>query len=167
LTLHILFRATDEVDAELRQDVGRIVQRLRQVVDAAPDEHPERARIVPARALDDPPGTFRGLADAGRAGRFDRALFGDPAQRVGLGVTTRVTRQVPVIGRVPIDHVERVLAPPRPVRRRDDAFDVEGIGIQQEVDHGLVVVRVGPADVRGDEDARPLAGGRLPWRHRR
>ena len=49
-----LVRPADEVDAELRQDVGRVVQRLREIVDAAPHQDVERPRVGAPRALDDP-----------------------------------------------------------------------------------------------------------------
>ena len=60
-----LVRPADEVDAELRQDVGRVVQRLGEVVDSAPDEHPQRARIVAPRGADDPVRSFRRASNAG------------------------------------------------------------------------------------------------------
>ena len=41
----LLVGAADEVDAQPGQDVRRIVQRLRQILEAAPDQHVERSRI--------------------------------------------------------------------------------------------------------------------------
>ena len=80
-----LVRPADEVDAELRQDVGRIVQRLGEVVDAAPDEHIERPRIVAPRAPDDPVGAFRRCPEPRPARTLERALLRDRPQRVGRG----------------------------------------------------------------------------------
>ena len=79
----LLVRAADEIDPQLRQNVRRVVQRLREILDAAPDQHMQRPRIVAPRALDDPLGPFGWFAEAGCAQRVERALLGDGAQRVG------------------------------------------------------------------------------------
>ena len=92
-----LVRPADEVDAELRQDVGRVVQRLGEIVDAAPDEHLERARIGAPRALTIQSEPSVGRPNAGGPGAIERALLGDAAQRIGRRVVRGVGLQVGVV----------------------------------------------------------------------
>ena len=149
----LLVGAADEVDAQLRQDVGRVVQRLRQVLEPAPDQHVERPRIGGPRALDDPARSLGRLAHA-RVGRdVDLALLRDRAQRVRRRIAIRVAAQVRIVALVAVDHLEDVALAPRPVRRRHQAFEVEHVGVEQQVDHRLLVVGIGAADVGRDEDA--------------
>ena len=149
-----LVGAADEVDAQFRLDVRRVVRRLREVVDATPHQHPERARVVAARALHDPVGALGLLANPDSRTSLDRALLGEPTQGLGLRVSIGVSLQVRVIHSIPIDDLEDVLTPAWSVRRRDDPLDVEHIGIQQEVHHRLEIVRIGAADVGRHEDTR-------------
>ena len=79
-----LVRTADEVDAQLGQDVRRIVQRLRQVVDAAPHQDIQRSRILGAGALDDPLGAF-GWRTHAAGRRRNRALSRDCPQDRGAG----------------------------------------------------------------------------------
>ena len=75
----LLVRTADEIDPQLRQNVRRVVQRLRQVLDAAPDQNMQWPRIVAPRALDDPFGAFGRLADTGLTRRVERTLLADGA----------------------------------------------------------------------------------------
>ena len=149
----LLVGAADEVHAQLRQDVRRVVQRLRQVLDTTPDEQVERAGIGNPRALDDPARSLGRLAHS-RVGRhLGLALLRDRAQRVRRRVTRGVRPQVRIVALVAVDHLEDVALAPRPVRRRHQAFQVEHVGVEQQMDHRLLIVGIGAADVGRDEDA--------------
>ena len=161
-----LVGSADEVHAQLRQDVGRVVQRLRQVLETTPDEQVERARIGGPRALDDPARSLGGLAHARVRRHFGLALLRDRAQRVRRRIAIRVAAQVRIVALVAVDHLEDVALAPRPVRRRHQAFQVEHVGVEQQVDHRLLVVGVGAADVRRDEDAMADAVERAAGRRR-
>jgi hypothetical protein len=50
----LLVRAADVIDPQLRQNIRRVVQRLRKIFHATPDEHMQRPGIVAAGAFDDP-----------------------------------------------------------------------------------------------------------------
>jgi hypothetical protein len=141
------------VDPQLRQDVRRVVQRLRQILEPAPHQQVERPWIGRPRPIDDPARAFGRLPHAGVGRHFGLALLGDRPQRVGRRIAIRVPAQVRVVARVLVDHLEDVVLPPRPVRRRDQALQVEDVGVEQQVRHRLLIVGIGPADVRRHEHA--------------
>jgi hypothetical protein len=78
----LLVRPADEVDAELRQDVGRIVQRLGEIVDPAPHQDPQRPPIVTPGASDDPVGPFRRCPESLITRAPEGTLFRNGPQRV-------------------------------------------------------------------------------------
>ena len=160
-----LVRAADEIHAQLRQDVGSIVQRLRQVVDTAPHEHPQRPRIDPPRAAHDPVRAFGRASRAGRTG-FDCTLFADSPQGVGRRIAGGIRLQVREVRGVAIDDLQEMLLAAGPVRRRDQPLDVEHVGVDEEVHHRLEIVGIGAADVRRNEDPRPRIRRLLPRRGR-
>ena len=155
-----LVRPADEVDAELRQDVGGVVQRLGEVLDAPPDQDVQRPRVVASGAPDDPVRALRRLADARGPRPVDGPLPGDRPQGVGPGVSGGMRHQVGVVALVGVDDPQDVRLPPRAEGRGDEPLDVEDVRVEEQVHHRLEVVRVGPADVGGDEDAGPIAGRR-------
>ncbi len=105
----LLVRAADEVDAQLGQDVRRVVQRLRQILEAAPDQQVERPRIGGPGALDDPARALGRLPHAGVGRHLGLALLGDRPQRIGRRIAIRVPAQVRVVARVLVDHLEDVV----------------------------------------------------------
>ena len=153
--------ATDHVHAQLALDGRIVVQRLRQVLEAAPQQHPQRTRIVAARVLDDPLRSFGGLAPALRAGQVRAALLCDGTQAVRRGIAVGPGAQVGIVFFVDGDDVEQValavaaLAP----RRGDQAFEVDHVAVEQQVHQRLEVVEIGAADVGGDDHARSFGGG--------
>jgi hypothetical protein len=64
--------------------------------------------------------------------------------------------QVWIVGRIPVYDLKNVLAASWTIRRRNQAFHVEHVRIEEEVHHRLEVVRIRPTDVRGDDDARSM-----------
>ena len=104
-------------------------------------------------ALDDPARPLGRLAHAGVRRHFDLALLRDRAERRRRRIAIRVTAQVRVVPLVTVDHLEDVAGAPRPVRRRDQAFQVEHVGVEQQVDHRLLIVGIRSADVGRDQDA--------------
>jgi hypothetical protein len=68
-----------------------------------------------------------------------------------------MTREVPIISLVTIDHPQNVLLPAWTGRRRYQAFNLEHVRIEQEMDHRLEIVRIGSADVRRHEHAMSVA----------
>ena len=109
--------SADKIYAELRPDVRRVVQRLREILDAAPHEHMERSRIGAPRTAHDPVGAFRRHADPGRPGTVERALFRHRAQRLGRGVADRVGLQVGIVALIVGDDLKDVLLATWAVRR--------------------------------------------------
>ena len=153
-----LVRPADEVDAELRQDVGRVVQRLGEVLDAAPHEHPEGTRVGLPRAPHDPLGPFGRASDPAAGGHVDRPLLRHAAQCIGGRVARGVRLQRRVVLGVAVDDLEDVLAAARSPGRRDEALHVEHVGVEEEVHHRLDVVGVGASDVRRHDDSGPRIG---------
>ena len=64
----LLVRTADEIDPQFRQNIRRVVQRLREVLNTAPDQNMKWPRIVSPRAFDDPFGALGRLADTGASG---------------------------------------------------------------------------------------------------
>ena len=145
-------RSADEINAQLGQDVGRVVERLSEILDAAPHKHVKRSGVIPAGALDDPLRALGRATHAGVRGHLGLALLGDCAQRVGRRIAVRIRSQVGIIALVAVDDREDVLLAALAEGRGDHAFEVKAVRINQEVDHRLEVVEVGPADVGGDND---------------
>jgi hypothetical protein len=59
-----------------------------------------------------------------------------------------------------VNDLEDVLLAPRSVRRGEQALEVKRIRADEQVNHGLKVIEVRPADVRGDDDAVACGGFR-------
>jgi hypothetical protein len=112
-----LVRAADPVDPQHRPDVGRVVEGLREILEAAPDEHVERACVGPPGGPDDRVGARRRSRHALVRRRVDRPLEGQAAQGVRTRIPARVRLERRVVGGIAIDHLQDVLAPPRPEGR--------------------------------------------------
>ena len=156
----LLVRAADEIDAQLWQNVRRIVQRLGEVFNAAPDEDVQRARVVATRTLDDPLRAFGGFPEAGCAQRVERALLADGAQRVGGRVFVGIGLQLRIVALIAVNDRENVRLAARAERRGNQSLDVEHVGIEEQVDHGLKIVGVRAADVGRDKHAEARRDGR-------
>src|SRR5690606_31811071 len=155
----LLVGSADEVDPQPGQDIGRVVERLREVLDAAPDQNVQWAWIVAAGTLHDPLGPIGGLAHA-RVSRYrDRPLTGDVAQSIGGWIAGRMASQRRVVLPVEIDDVEDVLDAAVPVRGGDEALQIETVRADQQMHHRLKVIRVGTADIGGDDHAVALRPG--------
>jgi hypothetical protein len=150
-------RPADEVDTEFREDIRCIVKGLGQIFEAAPDEDVERAGIGTAGALDEPPGARSRRASAGGAGVAGGALVAEGAEGAVGGIAGEAGVETGEVLLVVVDDVEDVVEAAGPVRGGEDAFEVEDVGIEQEVYEGLEVVGVRAAGVRGNQDAKPFA----------
>ena len=149
-----LVRAADEIHPELAGDVRRIMQRLRQVVDPAPDENPQRARVGTFRALDDPRRAVGRAGETVETGGLERPLHGHRPQLVRGGIPIRVRMQARVVALVEVEHFQDLIRAAAAIGRGNQPLDVEPVRVDQQVHEGLVVVVVGDADVGGHDDAR-------------
>ena len=112
----LLIRPPDEINPQTIDDRRIVVHRLRDVVDAAPDQHPERPRIVAVRTADDPFGARGRVTIAGGPGRLDRPLNRDPPEGVGGRIRGMGAKRGVVAG-IDFDHVEDVRHATGAVRR--------------------------------------------------
>lgn len=155
----LLVRSANVVDPQLGQDVGGIVQCLRQVLDAAPDQDVQRTGIVAPGAADDPRRALGRLAEAGVGRRRGFTLRGDGPQGIGIRVMVRPSAQVGIVVLVACDHLKEMFPASRAAAgRRDQSLEVEHVGIEQHMDHRLEVIEIGAADVGGDDDPMAVSG---------
>ena len=153
-----LVGAADEVDAEFGEDIGGVVQGLGKIFEAAPDENIEGAGIGTAGALNEPLGARRWPGCTCRAGVLGGALVAECANGIGGGIARKMGVKTGEILLVVVNNVENMVEAAGSVRGREDAFEVEDVGIEQEVDERLEVVGVGAAGVGGDQNAESFAG---------
>jgi hypothetical protein len=158
------------VDAQLRDDClelgtrlrrARVQERLRERVRAAPDADPERPRVAPGGRAKDQLRARRHLVRPDRL-HSETGLAGRDgvAERRGRGEAVGVQEQVGMDPFVGVDERSNDVGPdlvahPRR-RRRNQAFDVEVIRVDEEPDHRHLIVRL-VGDVGEDDD--PLLGG--------
>ena len=147
----LLIRSANPIDTYLRRNVRSIVQRLCHILQTTPYQHVERTRVVSACLLHNPLRTFRRLAIAAGWQFVSTTLLHQPSQRLGLHQPSDVAAQSGQVLLIDINHavyLTRASAAER--RRRDQSFEVELVGIHQEVCHRLVVVGVCATDVSTD-----------------
>jgi hypothetical protein len=112
-----LVRPADEINSQPGQNVRRIVQRLREVLDAAPHEHMQRTRVIAPGAADDPLGTLRRRAEAGSARTFQSALLRDRPQRIRSGILAGMGFEIRVVAFVGSNDFQNVFLASRTVGR--------------------------------------------------
>src|SRR5690606_36379813 len=93
---------------------------------------------------------------ASQISRVGAALFGHYSQRVRRWIERRISPEIGEIRGIAIDQREEVLlalARGTP-RRSDEPFDLHAFGVDQQVDQRLKVIKIRPADIRGNNHPR-------------
>ena len=159
----LFVRPADEIDAQFRQDVRSVMQRLREILDAAPNEKMQRSRIIPPGTGDNPLRSLGGFAKPGVGSTFCLALPGDGPQVVGRRVSIGMRPELREVALIEIDHLQDVLLAAGSEWRRHETLDIEHIGIEEQVDHRLEIIGIRAANVAGNDDPVPqrrwLGGG--------
>ena len=68
-----------------------------------------------------------------------------------------------VIDLILVDHLQNVLSTPRTIGRGNQPFDIEHVGVHQEVHHRLKVILIRSTDVAGDENSGAFLRHTTAW----
>jgi hypothetical protein len=81
--------------------------------------------------------------------------MGNGTKKLWLWISRLTCTQSRKIFFIGINGLKDMLPSPGPVRRGNDSLEVEDIGIEQQVHHGLNVIGISAANVSGNQYARP------------